>query len=66
MEKDIRWIQRFSNYKNDLLLPYKFDISSFEQIDNPQLVDHIGRVGIEFYLRQQWSLNYNHLFHAIL
>ena len=34
---------------DDLLLPYNFDISLFNQIDNPDLVDHIRRVGIVFY-----------------
>lgn len=34
---------------DDLLLPYTFDISLFNQIDNPDLVDHIRRVGIVFY-----------------
>ncbi|MBU1171821.1 MAG: hypothetical protein KKD44_19885 [Proteobacteria bacterium] len=54
--KDIRWIQRFLNYKkglfleiDDLLLPYSFDISIFADIDNPDLIDHIKRVGMIFY-----------------
>lgn len=34
---------------DDLLLPYTFDISLFNQIDNPDLVGHIHRVGIVFY-----------------
>lgn len=34
---------------DDLLLPYSFDISIFQQIVNPELKDHIERVGITFY-----------------
>ena len=33
---------------DDLLLPYSFDLSLFKQIDNPDLIDHIQRVGIIF------------------
>ena len=35
----------------DLLLPYLFDMSIYSHIDNPGLIDHINRVGIEFYKR---------------
>jgi predicted nucleotidyltransferase len=35
----------------DLLLPYKIDLSIFHQLDNPDLVEHINRVGMEFYRR---------------
>lgn len=34
---------------DDLFLPYTFDISLFNQIDNPDLIDHISRVGLVFY-----------------
>ena len=37
---------------DDLLLPYKIDLSLFRQIENNDLVDHIQRVGIDFYRRQ--------------
>lgn len=36
---------------DDLLLPYKFDISILDQITNPEFLDHIERVGKEFYKR---------------
>lgn len=35
-----------------LYLPYKFDISIFEHIDNPDLKEHIERVGKTFYQRK--------------
>lgn len=34
---------------DDLLLPYKFDISIFTKIANPEFLDHIQRVGKQFY-----------------
>jgi predicted nucleotidyltransferase len=34
---------------DDLLLPYTFDISIFKQISNPDLIEHITRVGLLFY-----------------
>ncbi|MFZ2633020.1 MAG: nucleotidyltransferase domain-containing protein [Desulfosalsimonadaceae bacterium] len=34
---------------DDLLLPYTFDISIFNQINNPDLIHHIERVGVVFY-----------------
>ena len=36
---------------DDLLLPYKIDLSIFDQITNPEFIDHIQRVGIVFYER---------------
>ncbi len=36
---------------DDLLLPYTFDLSVFHHIDNPDLVDHIKRVGKVIYLK---------------
>ena len=34
---------------DDLMLPYKFDISIFDKIKNPEFLDHIKRVGIKIY-----------------
>ena len=34
---------------DDLNLIYTFDISLFHEIDNENLLDHIARVGVEFY-----------------
>jgi len=38
---------------DDLLLPYKIDLSLFRKLENKDLVDHIQRVGIDFYRRQK-------------
>ncbi len=37
---------------DDLMLPYKFDISVYHKISNPKLLDHINRVGKEIYARK--------------
>lgn len=34
-----------STEMDDLLLPYEIDLSVFDHIDNPDLVEHIKRVG---------------------
>ena len=34
---------------DDLSLPYQFDISIFHTLTNPDLIDHIKRVGIIIY-----------------
>lgn len=36
---------------DDLLLPHKIDLSIYHKIDNPELIDHINRVGVIFYKR---------------
>ncbi|MDP3559351.1 MAG: nucleotidyltransferase domain-containing protein [Legionellaceae bacterium] len=37
------------NKIDDLLLPWKIDVSIRHKIDNPALLDHINRVGVVFY-----------------
>ncbi|AGA33348.1 DNA polymerase, beta domain protein region [Thioalkalivibrio nitratireducens DSM 14787] len=36
---------------DDLLLPWKVDLSLRHMIDNPDLLEHIGRVGVALYER---------------
>ncbi|MCF7203589.1 nucleotidyltransferase domain-containing protein [Pseudomonas oligotrophica] len=38
---------------DDLLLPYKIDLSLHQHIDNPQLLDHIARVGKSLYRKDR-------------
>jgi len=38
---------------DDLLLPYTFDLSIFQDIDNPDLLAHIRRVGVTFYQKDE-------------
>jgi hypothetical protein len=37
------------NRVDDLLLPWKVDLSFRHKIDNPALLGHIDRVGVEFF-----------------
>jgi uncharacterized protein len=34
---------------DDLLLPYKIDLSLYHKINNPDLTEHIQQVGLQFY-----------------
>jgi len=40
---------RLENALDDLLLPYKIDLSLMHEIQNVELLDHIRRVGVVFY-----------------
>lgn len=40
---------QIENEIEELLLPYKIDLSIHDQIDSPSLLEHIERVGIVFY-----------------
>jgi len=37
---------------DDLLLPYTFDLSIYQQISNPDLLEHIRRIGIIIYKKK--------------
>jgi predicted nucleotidyltransferase len=37
---------------DDLLLPYKFDLSLYDSIENKELLNHIQRDGLVFYERK--------------
>ncbi len=38
---------------DDLLLPFTIDLSIFNEISDPDLIDHIRRVGVTFYQKAQ-------------
>jgi predicted nucleotidyltransferase len=38
---------------DDLLLPYIIDLSIFDHIDDPDLIEHIQRVGVTFYDKEK-------------
>ncbi|MFW6310464.1 MAG: nucleotidyltransferase domain-containing protein [Prolixibacteraceae bacterium] len=46
---DLSTLFKIENEIDDLLLPYKTDISIFHKIENSDLVDHINRVGKVIY-----------------
>jgi len=55
--ENLAWehLQRISSALDDLLLPWKIDISLFKQIENPELAAHIQRVGKVFYKKQAFD-----------
>jgi predicted nucleotidyltransferase len=46
---DLPKLNQISESLDDLLLPYEINLSSFEDIDNAELKEHISRVGAIFY-----------------
>lgn len=42
-------LAQLENEIDELLLPYKFDISIYHQINNPDLLEHIERIGKTFF-----------------
>lgn len=48
---DLTIINQISWELDDLLLPYTFDLSIYHQLNNPDILDHIQRVGIVFYAK---------------
>jgi len=54
-EQQHSFLNRVAIALEDLDLPYSFDISLLQFIDNPKLIDHINRVGIEFYNAEKFA-----------
>ena len=48
-EWDLHALFTLENEIDDLLLPWKIDLSLKHKIDNPDLLHHIETIGIEFY-----------------
>lgn len=48
---DLTLTNKIETEIDDLLLPYTFDISIYHQLDNPELINHINRIGKTFYLK---------------
>lgn len=40
---------KIANELDDLLLPYKIDLSLYHQIDDPDVLEHIRIVGLSFF-----------------
>src|SRR5690606_31025170 len=52
-DMDFSNMMKLENELDDLLLPYKIDLSLRHQIGNPDLLSHIDRVGCVFYEKQE-------------
>jgi len=48
-------LNRISMELDDLLLPYTIDLSIYHHIKQPDLLDHIDRVGNMFYHRKRYQ-----------
>lgn len=46
-------LQKIELELDDLCLPYKMDLSVHKQIQNPELLAHISRVGKVFYSKEE-------------
>ena len=48
-------LSRLDTELDDLLLPYTIDLCIFDRIRNPQMVEQIKRVGVNFYKKHEES-----------
>jgi predicted nucleotidyltransferase len=46
-------LYRIMDEIDDLLLPYTFDLSIFNHISDPEVIEHIQRVGITLYEKNE-------------
>ena len=51
---DARTMARLDGALDDLLLPWRFDLSVQSSLQSPELIDHIQRVGTLFYCRSDY------------
>lgn len=56
---DLSTMFKLENEIDDLMLPYMIDLSIMHKIENPDLLDHIHRIGQVFYQKQEVALNNN-------
>ena len=50
-------LARIDTALDELLLPWRFDLSIREQLHSPDLIDHIERVGVPLYQRRSEESN---------
>lgn len=56
---DLRMLNQICLELDELLLPYRIDLSLFSSIENSDLIDHINRVGKIFYKSKRGRGLYN-------
>lgn len=52
-ELNLNTLNKVGSQLDDLLSPYTFDLSFYDQIDNAELLEHIKRVGQILYSNQR-------------
>jgi uncharacterized protein len=50
---DLTSLQKIENDLDDLLLPYKMDVSLLRHIKNEELIEHINEIGQVFYEKEK-------------
>lgn len=50
---DLNLLLKIETELDELLLPYKIDLSLYHKIENENLIDHIKRIGLVFYEKQK-------------
>ena len=50
---DLKTLNKISSELDDLLLPYNIDLSIYNDINDPDLLDHIDRVGVKLFSSQK-------------
>jgi len=55
-ELTLRVLYKIMDELDDLLLPYMFDLSIFHDISDPDVVEHIQRVGVTFYEKAETAV----------
>ena len=53
IEINLNVLHKIENELDDLLLPYSIDLSNYSHISNDDLLDHINRVGKDFFVRRE-------------
>lgn len=53
---NLKIINKISLSLDNLYLPYTFDLSIFNHISSPELIDHIQRVGKVFYKKNEFRV----------
>lgn len=54
-ELDLSLLNQIEFELDDLMLPYKFDVSIYHKISNQDLIKHIKRVGKKIYEKQEFQ-----------
>jgi predicted nucleotidyltransferase len=55
---DLTTLHKIENDLDDLLLPYKMDVSLLKHIKNEGLIDHINEIGQVFYEKEKSILQF--------
>ena len=58
---DLSMLLQIENKLDDMLLPYKIDLSILSKIENPDLIEHINRVGVVFYQKTETNTGHKQI-----